>query len=83
MAHAGGFYFQIKDVEKGLIAVKSSLRINPRYTDALGLLGKIYAYTGKIEKALEAYDNALEIDSEFEKVKKLREELLKSSNISA
>jgi cytochrome c-type biogenesis protein CcmH/NrfG len=53
-------------MEKAIKAVNKALEINPKFEEAWGLLGRIYAHTRERQKALEAYDTALEIDSGLE-----------------
>ena len=75
-------YLHKGDVEGAIASCKKSIEISPRFKYAWYSLGVIYSHERQIEEALKAYDTALEIDPGFEEVKKDREDLLKSSNIS-
>ena len=45
--------------------------------DALALKGTIYVYTGNYDKAIEYYDNALDVNPTDENLHKMKQDLIK------
>ncbi len=58
-----GFYVDTEDYAKAQEIMENSLRANPRDSDIIGYLGKIYELQDKREQAIEQYEAALEIHS--------------------
>lgn len=70
------------DNEQAMIRTNESLSIiddktSEYYADALALKGTIYVYTGNYDKAIEYYDNALDVNPTDENLHKMKQDLIK------
>ena len=70
------------DNEQAMIRTNESLSIiddktSGYYADALALKGTIYVYTGNYDKAIEYYDNALDVNPTDENLHKMKQDLIK------
>jgi serine/threonine protein kinase/tetratricopeptide (TPR) repeat protein len=64
-------YNQLGDFENALSSIKKCISLKPDEAYSLDTLGDIYAFNGKTNEAIESYEKALEIRTEYQSLRKL------------
>ena len=60
-------YFKMKDYENTRIILEENLAVDPQQEQSEKMLGDIYRSTGKVEKSIKHYNNAISINGNYYK----------------